>query len=114
MVTRFAAFAETAALPVVEATLLHIASRNERPVAYTFEPPPGVPWRTGNYVDVTLPIHDARPIAGQLSIDVQGFQLLAAPSTFRDFRDDAAIKSIYHREAEALVKRATGASLALA
>lgn len=111
MATRLAASAE---LPAVEAALLHVASKDERPVSYTFEPPPGVPWRTGNYVDVTLPIRDARPLADRLSIDVQGFQFLSAPTAFRDFQDAAAIKSVYHREAEALVKRITGASHVLA
>lgn len=114
MDTPFAIPAQPADLPAVKAALLHIASRNERPVAYTFEPPAGVPWRTGNYVDVTLPIHDVRPIADELSLDVQGFELLTMPSAFQDFQDEAAITRVYHREAEALVKRTTGASHALA
>lgn len=105
-----AASAETAALPAVEAALLHIASKDERPVSYTYEPPPGVPWRSGNYIDVTLPIRDARPLADQLSIDVQGFEFLTAPSDFRDFKNEAAISSVYYAEAAALVKRRTGAS----
>ena len=114
MATPLAASAESAALPSVEAALLHVASKDERPVSYTFEPPPGVPWRTGKYIDVTLPIRDARPLADQLSIDVQGFQFLSAPTAFRDFHDAASIKSVYHRECEALIKRVTGASHALA
>lgn len=114
MASRLAASAEAADLSSVEATLLHVATKDERPVNYTYEPPPGVPWRTGNYVDVRLPIRDARPLAGQLSIDVQGFQFLSAPTAFRDFQDAAAIESVYHREAEALIKRVTGASRTLA
>lgn len=114
MATRFTAPAASTELPSVEAALLHVASKDERPVNYTFEPPPGVPWRTGKYVDVTLPIRDARPLVDQLSIDVQGFQFLSVPTTFRNFQDAAAIKSVYHRECEALIKRVTGASLALA
>ncbi len=105
---------QSAELPAVEAALLHVASKDERPVNYTFEPPPGVPWRTGNYLDVTLPIRDARPLADQLSVDVQGFAFLTAPSTFRDFQDAAAIKAAYHPECEALLKRVTGASVVLA
>lgn len=101
-------------LPTVEAALLHVASKDERPVNYTYEPPPGVPWRTGNYVDVRLPIRDARPLADQLSIDVQGFQFLSAPTAFHDFQNADAIESAYHPECEALIKRITGASHALA
>jgi hypothetical protein len=111
MTTRLAASVEPS---TVEAALLHVASKDERPVNYTYEPPPGVPWRTGNYVDVRLPIRDARPLADQLSIDVQGFQFLSAPTAFQEFQDAAAIKSAYHRECEALIRRITGASRALA
>lgn len=114
MATRFAASTASSEPPSVEAALLYVASKDERPVNYTFEPPPGVPWRTGKYVDVTLPIRDARPLADQLSIDVQGFAFLTAPTAFRDFQDAAAIKSVYHPECEALIKRVTGASFALA
>jgi len=108
------ALSHSTELPSVEAALLHVASKDERPVNYTFEPPPGVPWRTGNYVDVTLPIRDARPLADQLSVDVQGFEFLSAPSAFRDFQDAAAIKSLYHPECAALIKRITGAPVVLA
>ena len=89
--------------PFVEAALLHIASRDQRPVAYSFQPPPGVPWRTGDYVDLTVPIHDARPLAGRLSLDVEGFELHTAETAFRDFHDEAAIASVAMAVVPALV-----------
>jgi len=41
---------------------------------------------------------------------VQGFVLVDAPTAVTDFYDEAQLRAIYYREAEDLVKQATGAS----
>lgn len=85
-----------------------------RPVNYQYEPPRGVPARAGSYDRHAVTIRDARPIVGRLSLDVEGFALLRAPSTLGDFGDEAAIRSIYYPEVEELIARVTGAALVVA
>ena len=55
-------------------------------------------------------IKSARPVAGELDLDVQGFALVEHRSTVTDFYDDEQVEAIYYREAEALLRDATGAS----
>jgi hypothetical protein len=95
--------------PSVEAELNYLRYTGARPVNYTFEPPPGVPWRTGE-VDVRrVPVSDARRSALAPTLDRNGFQLFQHASAVQDFTDESAIRSIYYSEAEELIRRATGA-----
>jgi hypothetical protein len=84
-----------------------------RPVSYQYDPPPGIPQRTGEDDAHQVTIHNARPFAALLSLDVEGFALLRAPSTFTDFQDDAAICSAYYPQVERLLAEATGAALVI-
>ncbi|MEJ8851619.1 CmcJ/NvfI family oxidoreductase [Variovorax rhizosphaerae] len=95
----------------VQAELNYLAPGVTRPVSYTFEPPEGTPWTTGELAPETVAIHDARPLAalGELSLDRSGFAKLAHRSALTDFSDDAAIRSIYYPESVALLRAATGA-----
>jgi hypothetical protein len=52
----------------------------EKPVAYNYESPPGTPVRTGKSETHRVPIRDARPMIGDLSLDKEGFVLIT-PST---------------------------------
>jgi hypothetical protein len=79
----------------------------EKPVSYNYEPPPGTPWRTGEYLPQTVVIRDGRPV--DLSLDRQGFELLRHASSVADFHDASEVESVYHPEIERLVKQATGA-----
>ncbi len=54
-------------------------------------------------------IRDMRPLAGELSIDRQGFELRRHETAVDDLYDDAAIEDVYEPELEALLKAATGA-----
>lgn len=56
-----------------------------------------------------LTIRDMRPRADRLSLDREGFVLRRHESRVRDFFDDAAMKRIYAREIEELLKSTTGA-----
>ena len=99
-----------ASLPKVAGEVVYLARTPEKPYVYTYDPPDGLP--KSNIVPEahTIPIFDMRPIADGLSLDVQGFVLVDAPTGVADFYNDSELKATYYREAEALVKQATGAS----
>jgi hypothetical protein len=100
-----------AAWPVVHADVNYLNSAGERPVSYTFEPPEGTPWTTGDLVATRVAIRDARPgvESGELSLDRSGFTKLRHRSALDDFSDGEAIRAIYYPESEALIRNATGA-----
>jgi hypothetical protein len=50
----------------VVAPLNFLAPMAEKPVAYNYDPPPGVPARTGTNEEHLVPIRDARPLVGRL------------------------------------------------
>jgi hypothetical protein len=100
-----------ASVTTIEAELNYLESNGERPVSYQYEPPPGVPKRSGVYRAHRVTISNARiaPPPGALSLDRNGFELHRCASALSDFSDPAKIESVYYREADALLKEATGA-----
>ena len=56
-----------------------------------------------------VPIADLRPVADQLSIDREGFELLSHRTAVEDLYDDEAIDQRYIPETEALLRRRFGA-----
>ena len=94
----------------IEAPVNFLRPMAERPVSYQYDPPPGVPVRTGQYDPHIVTINDARPLAATLSIDIHGFALLRAPSALDSFEDEAAIRALYYPEVERLIAGATGAA----
>jgi len=54
-------------------------------------------------------IHDARPHAGTLSLDREGFELRKSATAIADFYDFDAVERDYAPELEALLREATGA-----
>jgi len=92
----------------VEGVLNYFAASSEKPVIYTYEPPPGVPRATGKSESHSVPVRNAR-LAGDLSLDRQGFQLVHQETTVQDFYDPAEVKEIYYPEIELLLKKTTGA-----
>jgi hypothetical protein len=61
----------------------------------------------------SISIFDARPIAAELSLDVEGFRLVNASSTVRDFYDPLEVRNVYYEEVANLIKRVTGAKHAV-
>src|SRR5215469_7358354 len=59
-------------LKSVVAPLNFLAPMAEKPVAFNYEPPPGTPVRTSQSVTYRVPIRDARPMIGRLSLDKEG------------------------------------------
>jgi len=93
----------------VEASLNYIAESSEKPVYYAIEPPAGTPRVSGTFVAHTVPIHNAREVVGELSLDKQGFQLTHQNSAVEDFYDQDEVKRVYYPEVEQILKEATGA-----
>jgi hypothetical protein len=92
----------------VESTLNYFAESSEKPVIYTYEPPPGIPRSTGKSEPHQVVIRNAR-LAEELSLDRQGFQLVHHETAVRDFYDRGEVQEVYYPEIEQLLKRATGA-----
>lgn len=102
------------ALKTVVAPLHFLVPMAEKPVAYNYEPPPGVPARTGESEEHQVPIRDARPLIGELSLDNEGFVLLHHQTAVKNLYDEDEIASVYYPECEHVVKKATGASRVVA
>jgi hypothetical protein len=92
----------------VQATLNYLAESAEKPVIYTYEPPPGIPKNTGKSEPHSVLIHNAR-LARDFALDRQGFQLVHHETAVRDFYDRAEVQQVYYPEVEHLLKEATGA-----
>jgi hypothetical protein len=101
-------------LESVVAPLNFLVPMAERPVGYNYEPPPGVPVRTGKSEEHWVPIRDARPLIGQLSLDREGFVLLRQQTAVQNFYNEDEIASVYYPECERVVKQATGATRVVA
>jgi hypothetical protein len=97
----------------VDGSLNYLAEMSEKPVSYTYEPPPGVPARTSRTVKLTVPIHDGRAIGLNLSLDKQGFVLLPHVSAVTNFYDADEVRRVYYPEMERLVREGTGAARVL-
>jgi hypothetical protein len=97
-------------LPQVEAELSYLIPMVEKPVNYTYEPPPGIPRQNGKYETRKLPIRDARKISQNLDLDREGFAFVTHQSHVRNFYDEDNIQHVYYPEAEQLLKEVTGAT----
>jgi hypothetical protein len=93
---------------LVEATLNYIAESSEKPVIYTYKPPPGTPRATGTTETKPVVIRNAR-LQSDLSLDTKGFQLVRQSTAVRDFYDRAEVQKVYYPEVEILLKQTTGA-----
>jgi len=61
-----------------------------------------------------VPVHDARALIHQMSLDQQGFVLRRHETAVSNFFDQAEVRSIYYPEVERLLKETTGAAKAVA
>ena len=80
-------------LPQVAARLNYLEPTIEKPWALEYQAPPGVPQTTAVYREHTVQIRDVRPLAGTLSLEHEGFQLLTAPTNVTDFDDEETIRT---------------------
>src|SRR6201981_3475380 len=100
-------------LPHVEGLLNYLAPMAEKPMNLTYDPPPGVPRSTGIPEPHAMLIHDARPVAGRLTLDGEGLALVEHRSAVKDFYDEDELRRVYYPEAIRLLAEATGASRVL-
>ena len=100
-------------LPRVDGILNYLAPLAEKPMNLAYDPPPGVPRSNGIREPHVMPIHDARPVAGRLSLDVEGLALVEQRSAVKNFYDEEELRGVYYPEAERLVAEVTGANRVL-
>ena len=98
--------------PSVVAGLSYLKPTTERPVTYMYEPPAGTARENCEYEFRSLEIVDARQAFVRASLQRHGFELLDAPSAIEDFRDEAAVRSVYYGEMAELALAVTGATRA--
>jgi hypothetical protein len=97
----------------VTASLNYLLPSSDKPTRYVDAAPAGRPaWNGVNDVH-TVAIEDGRPHAGDYTLDRNGFVLLQAPTEVSDFTDGAAVTGPYYREAERIIRAATGATSVL-
>jgi hypothetical protein len=94
----------------VDAAMAYLADTAVKPVTYNPPPGTGEQRRVGNYGAFRVRIHDARPIAGRLDLDREGFVLARHDTAVRDFYDEAELRDVYYKEVEELVIAQTGAT----
>jgi hypothetical protein len=97
------------AFDLVEGALNYLVDTGVKPFAYNYEPPPGVPLRSGTYEEHRLPILNGRRSGEEFSLDRQGFLFRRHETAVKDFYDPAEVEQVYYPEIEALMKQATGA-----
>jgi hypothetical protein len=100
----------SAKLPYVEANLSYLVPMAEKPVNYTYEPPPGIPRTNATYQTHKLPIYNARSISENISLDREGFAFTGHNTNIRNFYDEDEVRRVYYPEAEQLLKEVTGAT----
>src|SRR5260370_29035346 len=93
----------------VDAQMTYLADTAVKPVTYNPPPGTGEQRRVGNYGAFRVRIRDARPIAGALNLDREGFMLRRHDTAVRDFYDERELREVYYKEVERLVKQETGA-----
>src|ERR1700730_9010904 len=97
-------------LPHVDGVLYYLTASRDRIHTYAFKPPLGTPRTNAVYERRTVPIRDLRSVAKFLSLDHEGFTLVAHSSAVTNFYDEGQLPQLYYPEAEQLVASATGAS----
>ena len=93
--------AKLESLPFVTAELNYLAPTPGKPRTYAFDPPPGEPKSTALPEPHNVPVFDARLIAGNLSLDREGFALVRHPTIVKDFYDDKEVRGVYYPAVEA-------------
>jgi hypothetical protein len=82
-----------AGIEVVNARLNYQAQATPKPVNYAYDPPAGVPRRSGKYVAQSVAIRNGREVLAELSLDTNGFVLTPHETGVKDFYDPEEVKS---------------------
>jgi len=101
-------------LPSIRAMLNYLVETGEKPESYG-----GVSQtvadqqRKGKYEEHEMPVYNGRVIAGELSIEREGFIFVKHETKVKNFYDETEVRSIYYPETEQLVKESSGAKRVL-
>jgi hypothetical protein len=96
-------------ITTVEAAVNYLTPMPQKPVNYAFQPPPGVPWRSGTREPHHIQVRNARTLETPPSLDEQGFALFERGTSVQNFYDTTEVRAVYYPEVEELLKAATGA-----
>ena len=91
-------------LPSVEGALSFIVPQDTKPVFHSTALTGGEAKIFFELEDVSVLVADMRPIAENLSVDTQGFELLHHETQVDDLYDDAAVDPTYHAEVEDILR----------
>jgi hypothetical protein len=94
----------------VTAGLHYTVDTGVKPVNETFGPNNIRRRVSGEHEVRQMQIRDGRPLAGEFSLDVTGFEFVGHRTKMKDFFDAEELKRVYYHEVEALVKKVSGAS----
>jgi len=97
-------------LGFVTADIGYAVDTGIKPVNETFEAGQIIRRRTGATEQRPMRIHDARPLAGALSLDSNGFVLVKQRTAVTDFFDAPQLEAVYYPEIQGLVQTLTAAS----
>ena len=101
-------------LPSIRAMLNYLVETGEKPESYG-----GVSQtvadqqRKGKYEEHEMPVYNGRVIAGELSIEREGFIFVKHETKVKNFYDEAEVRLLYYPETEQLVKESSGAKRVL-
>jgi len=94
----------------VTAGLHYTVDTGVKPVNETFGPNNIRRRVSGEHEVRQVQIRDGRPLAGEFSLDVTGFEFVGHRTKMKDFFEAEELKRVYYPEVEALVKKVSGAS----
>lgn len=97
-------------LPAVEAQLSYFAPGDNPAQVRVYPPGSSLPTVRPASVQHRVRIRDARPIAGELRLDEEGFELHRRRTGFTDFYDEAAVRERYYPEVESVLRDITKAT----
>src|SRR4051794_20928667 len=88
---------------VVYAGLNYLVRTDEKPVNETGGTDGLMRKTTGTFARHVMPIHDARPLSGNFTLDSAGFELAAHPTRVKSFLDGDDVRGVYYPEVERLI-----------
>jgi len=94
-------------------TVMNYSEDGDTPIGYWFYKPDGPveALRPAGQDRHTVHVHDGWPMAGNASVDVEGFEIHDLASPFRDFDNDALVEEAFYPEAVDFVQKHTGARM---
>lgn len=98
----------------VATELTYVVDTGRRPGFYNYDPGPDAEDRAPETTRVAIEVSDARDRENELSLEVEGLEVVPIASQVKDFYNAGEVKSVYYPEVEALVKQFTGAQRVVA